>query len=70
MPARHPLTDGSSAQSAEAAAAARVRDALDEVSSLDHDRIIRAFLGVILASCARTSTRPVTATPSTSRTSR
>jgi len=41
--------DGSSAQSAEAAAAARVRDALDEVSSLDHDRIIRAFLGVILA---------------------
>ena len=29
--------------------AARVVDALDEVSSLDHDRIIRAFLGVIQA---------------------
>ena len=29
--------------------AARVVDALDDVSSLDHDRIIRAFLGVIQA---------------------
>ncbi|HYN30261.1 MAG TPA: NAD-glutamate dehydrogenase [Dermatophilaceae bacterium] len=29
--------------------AARVVDALDEVSSLDHDRIIRSFLGVIRA---------------------
>ena len=29
--------------------AQRVLDALDEVSSLDHDRIIRAFLGVIRA---------------------
>ena len=33
----------------EAAVAARVLDALDDVSSLDHDRIIRAFLGVIRA---------------------
>jgi len=34
---------------AEEEVAARVVDALDEVSSLDHDRIIRAFLGVIRA---------------------
>lgn len=34
---------------AEEAAAARVLTALDDVSSLDHDRIIRAFLGVIRA---------------------
>ncbi|HYN66310.1 MAG TPA: NAD-glutamate dehydrogenase [Ornithinibacter sp.] len=34
---------------AEEAIAGRVVDALDEVSSLDHDRIIRAFLGVIRA---------------------
>ncbi|MDV3220061.1 NAD-glutamate dehydrogenase domain-containing protein, partial [Intrasporangium sp.] len=27
----------------------RIREALDDVASLDHDRIIRAFLGVILA---------------------
>ncbi len=34
---------------AEAVVAQRIVDALDEVSSLDHDRIIRAFLGVIRA---------------------
>ncbi len=34
---------------AEEAIAGRVVDALDEVSSLDHDRIIRAFLGVVRA---------------------
>ncbi len=34
---------------AEEEIAERVVDALDEVSSLDHDRIIRAFLGVIRA---------------------
>ncbi len=34
---------------AEEEVAARVVDALDDVSSLDHDRIIRAFLGVIRA---------------------
>ena len=34
---------------AEEEVAARVVDALDDVSSLDHDRIIRAFLGVIQA---------------------
>ncbi|PKW27141.1 NAD-glutamate dehydrogenase [Phycicoccus duodecadis] len=34
---------------AEDAAAEAVLEALDEVSSLDHDRIIRAFLGVIRA---------------------
>ncbi|NHA69530.1 NAD-glutamate dehydrogenase [Phycicoccus flavus] len=36
-------------EAAEEAAAARVLEALDEVSSLDHDRIIRAFLGVVRA---------------------
>ena len=40
---------GSSAQSAEAAPPARVLAPLDQVSSLDHDRITRAFLGVIRA---------------------
>ncbi|HEU5240983.1 MAG TPA: NAD-glutamate dehydrogenase domain-containing protein, partial [Ornithinibacter sp.] len=34
---------------AEEVVATRVLDALDEVSSLDHDRIIRAFLGVVRA---------------------
>jgi glutamate dehydrogenase len=34
---------------AEAEVAGRVVEALDDVSSLDHDRIIRAFLGVIRA---------------------
>ncbi len=34
---------------AEESAAGRVLEALDEVSSLDHDRIIRAFLGVVRA---------------------
>ncbi|GAA4408437.1 NAD-glutamate dehydrogenase [Fodinibacter luteus] len=39
----------SGASTDEEAAATRVLDALDDVSSLDHDRIIRAFLGVIRA---------------------
>ena len=34
---------------AEEVVATRVLDALDDVSSLDHDRIIRAFLGVVRA---------------------
>ncbi len=34
---------------AEEEVAQRVLDALDEVSSLDHDRIVRAFLGVVRA---------------------
>ena len=36
-------------KAAEEEVAQRVLDALDDVSSLDHDRIIRAFLGVIRA---------------------
>ncbi|MEO7752544.1 MAG: NAD-glutamate dehydrogenase [Terracoccus sp.] len=32
------------------AVVARIKEALDEVASLDHDRIVRALLGVILAS--------------------
>ncbi len=40
---------GDERTTAEEEAAGRVVDALDEVSSLDHDRIIRAFLGVIRA---------------------
>ncbi|MBD3783579.1 MAG: NAD-glutamate dehydrogenase [Micrococcales bacterium] len=42
--------EGRAARAAdEEAVTQRVLDALDEVSSLDHDRIIRAFLGVIRA---------------------
>jgi glutamate dehydrogenase len=40
---------GPDPSAAEAEIATRVVDALDDVSSLDHDRIIRAFLGVIRA---------------------
>jgi glutamate dehydrogenase len=40
---------GAARHSAEAAVRARILDGLDEVGSLDHDRIIRALLGVITA---------------------
>ncbi len=40
---------GEDREASAAEVAQRVLDALDEVSSLDHDRIIRAFLGVIRA---------------------
>jgi glutamate dehydrogenase len=43
------VTAGSEPTAEEAAVATRVLDALDDVSSLDHDRIIRAFVGVIRA---------------------
>ncbi|MGB7818724.1 MAG: NAD-glutamate dehydrogenase [Ornithinibacter sp.] len=40
---------GEERDEAEEAVAERIIDALDEVSSLDHDRIVRAFVGVIRA---------------------
>ena len=41
--------DPAARASAEAEVAARIIEAMDQVSSLDHDRIIRSFLGVIRA---------------------
>ncbi|MDO5502664.1 MAG: NAD-glutamate dehydrogenase [Actinomycetia bacterium] len=52
QPAGEPETSGDVSAEREAAAEAierKILDALDEVSSLDHDRIIRAFLAVINA---------------------
>ncbi|HHU11219.1 MAG TPA: NAD-glutamate dehydrogenase [Intrasporangiaceae bacterium] len=53
FPVEDPDSDGPDATAERTAATEEVRrqilDALDEVSSLDHDRIIRAFLGVIMA---------------------
>jgi len=48
-PQRYAGAVGAERAAAEDEIATRVVDALDEVSSLDHDRIIRAFLGVIRA---------------------
>ncbi|WP_377643831.1 NAD-glutamate dehydrogenase [Oryzobacter terrae] len=42
-------TDDDARAAAEEEVAQRILDALDDVSSLDHDRIIRAFVGVIRA---------------------
>jgi glutamate dehydrogenase len=40
---------GEEREAAASTVAERIVDALDDVSSLDHDRIVRAFLGVVLA---------------------
>ncbi len=48
-PERFAADDTEARDAAEEEAAQRVLDALDDVSSLDHDRIIRAFLGVVRA---------------------
>ena len=48
----------------------RVLDALDDVTSLDHDRIIRAFLGVIRAGLRTNFYQPGRRRSSRSRTSR
>lgn len=48
-PTRYAGAAGSDRAEAEEAVAARIERALDAVKSLDHDRIIRAFLGVIRA---------------------
>ena len=48
-PSRYAGEAGSEREAAEAAVCERITKGLDAVKSLDHDRIIRAFLGVITA---------------------
>ena len=48
-PDRYAGKAGKRRDAAEEEVAERIVDALDEVSSLDHDRIVRAFIGVIRA---------------------